>query len=83
MFKIFASALKQSFVSGSVTTSAGPLPQILSTLNWHDHWGTVKARFGTFRMNYSVGPGLYALGNPDNNSPVFGYRQLQDGALIA
>jgi CO dehydrogenase/acetyl-CoA synthase gamma subunit (corrinoid Fe-S protein) len=65
-----ASALKQSFVSGSVTTSAGPLPQILSTLNWHDHWGTVKARFGTFRMNYSVVPGLYALGNPDNNSPV-------------
>ncbi|MCX5849362.1 MAG: mercury methylation corrinoid protein HgcA [Deltaproteobacteria bacterium] len=63
-------ALEQSFVSGSVLTSAGRLPQVLSTLRRQDHWETIKARFGTFRMNYSVVPGLYALGHPDDNSPV-------------
>jgi hypothetical protein len=64
------SALNQSFVSGSILTSAGHLPQVSSVLRWHDHWGTIKARFGVFRINYSVAPGIYALGNPDDNSPV-------------
>jgi hypothetical protein len=63
-------ALNQSFLSGSVLTSVGHLPQVSSALNWQDHWGTIKARFGVFRMDYSVAPGLYALGNPDDNSPV-------------
>ena len=62
--------LNQSFVSGSILTQAGDLPQVSSALSWQDHWGTIKARFGTFRMNYSVAPGLYALGNPADNSPV-------------
>jgi len=63
-------ALNQSFVSGSILSSAGHLPQVSSALRWHDHWGTIKARFGVLRMNYSVAPGIYALGNPDDNSPV-------------
>ena len=62
--------LDQPFVSGSIQTSEGLLPQISSTLNRQDHWGTIKARFGVFRMDYSVSPGLYALGNPLDNSPV-------------
>jgi len=62
--------LKQPFLSGSILTSVGNLPQVSSALSWQDHWGTIKARFGTFRMNYSVAPGLYALGNPHDNSPV-------------
>ena len=62
--------LNQTFVSGSILTSAGLLPQVSSALRWQDHWGTIKARFGVFRMDYSVSPGLYALGNPHDNSPV-------------
>ena len=62
--------LNQTFVSGSILTSAGLLPQVSSALRWQDHWGTIKARFGVFRMDYSVAPGLYALGNPHDNSPV-------------
>ena len=64
------SPLNQPFVSGSILTSAGLLPQVSSTLSRLDHWGTIKARFGVFRMDYSVSPGLYALGNPHDNSPV-------------
>ncbi|MEI7901470.1 MAG: mercury methylation corrinoid protein HgcA, partial [bacterium] len=41
-----------------------------SSLTYQDHWGTVKARWGVGRMDYTVEPGLYALANPDNQSPV-------------
>lgn len=63
--------LDQSFVSGFVDTPAGRLPQVSSTLTWQDRWGSIKARWGVGRMDYSVNPGLYALGTPDNNSNVF------------
>jgi len=32
--------------------------------------GTFKACWGIGRMNYTIDPGLYALGNPDLDSPV-------------
>jgi len=35
-----------------------------------DIFGAVKARLGIRRMNYTVEPGLYAVGKPDGNSPV-------------
>ncbi len=35
-----------------------------------DLWGTIKVRWGVGRMNYKVDPGLYALGQPDDKSPV-------------
>lgn len=63
-------ALDQPFVIGSIQTSAGILPQISSALTRQDNWGTIKARFGVFRMDYRVSPGLYALGNPHDSSPV-------------
>lgn len=36
-----------------------------------DAWGAVRARVGNFRMGYRVEPGLYAVGTPDMDSPVF------------
>ena len=62
--------LDQPFVVGSAETKAGAVPQISSALVWADHWGTFKARWGIGRMNYKVDPGLYALGKPDDQSPV-------------
>ncbi|MBU1184440.1 MAG: acetyl-CoA synthase subunit gamma [Proteobacteria bacterium] len=62
--------LDQDFVIGSVSTPAGSVPRVSSQLEWRDHWGTVKARWGVGRMDYAVDPGLYALGNPDRESPV-------------
>jgi len=67
---IFPPRLKQQFVSGSCKTPIGPVPQISSSLAWRDHWGTIKARWEINRMNYAVDPGLYALGNPRDTSPV-------------
>ena len=62
--------LDQNFVIGSVSTPAGSVPRVSSQLEWRDHWGAVKARWGVGRMDYGVDPGLYALGNPDRESPV-------------
>ena len=46
------------------------MPKISSDLSWADHWGSVKARWGVGRMHYTVDPGLYALGEPNERSPV-------------
>jgi acetyl-CoA decarbonylase/synthase complex subunit gamma len=62
--------LDQSFVVGFIPTPAGDVPQVAAQLNWTDHRGTIRARFGVGRMDYMIDPGLYALGNPDNTSPV-------------
>jgi acetyl-CoA decarbonylase/synthase complex subunit gamma len=63
--------LNQSFVSGSIDTPAGKLPQVSSVLTRQDRWGSIKTRWGVGRMNYKVDPGLYATGTPDNHSSVF------------
>lgn len=62
--------LDQAFVTGSLATPRGPVPQVSATLNWRDRWGSFKARWGVGRMDYAVDPGLYALGDPDGASPV-------------
>jgi len=62
--------MNQPFIIGSVQTPAGDMPKISSDLSWADHWGSVKARWGVGRMHYTVDPGLYALGEPNERSPV-------------
>ena len=43
---------------------------ISTTLSFKDHFGAVKARWGIGRMNYTVKPGLYSIGNPNSDSLV-------------
>ena len=43
---------------------------VLTSIEAKDILGAWKARFGLNRMDYKVEPGLYAVGDPDNNSPV-------------
>ena len=62
--------LKQPFVTGFVQTPVGLVPQVSSSLTRSDHLGTFKARWGLGRMHYIIDPGLYALGDPDERSPV-------------
>lgn len=61
---------KQKWITGEINTSQGLVPQVSTKLNPVDIWGTWKVRFGVNRMNYKINPGLYAVGTPDNNSPV-------------
>jgi len=62
--------LDQAFVAGSVAGTSGRIPQVSSALTCCDRWGSIKARWGVGRMHYAVDPGLYALGAPDDGSPV-------------
>jgi hypothetical protein len=57
-------------VIGSTETPVGTVPQVSSSLTWADRLGACKARWGIGRMHYTIDPGLYALGKPDDRSPV-------------
>ena len=63
--------LDQPFVTGSMDTPHGKVPRVSSQLRMADLMGGWKVRWGMGRMDYTVDPGLYALGDPGPASPVF------------
>jgi hypothetical protein len=61
---------KPAWVTGYVMTRFGAVPAVSTELTRCDQWGQFKCRVGSFRNDYTVDPGLYAVGNPDQNSDV-------------
>jgi CO dehydrogenase/acetyl-CoA synthase delta subunit len=59
-----------AWVTGTFMTAAGIIPVISTDLTISDYWEHVKCRIGAFRNNYTVNPGLYAVGSPGRNSDV-------------
>jgi hypothetical protein len=57
-------------VCGRLATPAGPVPQVTTLLSLADRLGHWQMRWGLGRMRYRVAPGLYAVGAPDDDSPV-------------
>jgi acetyl-CoA decarbonylase/synthase complex subunit gamma len=53
-----------------VDTPVGKIPKVSTTLQFSDRLGAWKARWSIGRMRYRVEPGLYAVGNPNPESPV-------------
>lgn len=62
--------IKQKWISGEISTAAGMVPKVSTKLTSADRWGACKVRFGAGRMNYKINPGIYAVGTPDNTSPI-------------
>lgn len=58
------------WVIGQLETPVGKVAQVATTLSLTDRIVSWKARWAIRRLNYRIEPGLYALGIPDNNSPV-------------
>lgn len=58
------------FVTGEVSTFAGPVPQISTQLTSTDRMGALRVRLNVGRGDYRVRPGLYAIGQPDDTSAV-------------
>ncbi len=58
------------FVSGWQETVTGPVPQVGTNLNWSDRVGHWQMRWGFGRDRYRVAPRLYAVGTPNDRSPV-------------
>jgi len=61
---------KQSFVLDTLLTPVGAVPVVGGELVWRDLFGHYRVRWNIGRDRFTVEPGLYALGAPDNNSHV-------------
>jgi len=59
-----------AWVDGTVSTPAGDMPRVSTRIGLADQLGTLRRRLGSQRMNYTVPPGLYAVGAPDLVAPV-------------
>lgn len=64
-------AIKADWIAEYKDTKIGKIPVISTCLKAKDIVGGWKVRWGLNRMNYRIDPGLYAIGNPDENSWVF------------
>jgi hypothetical protein len=62
--------LDQPFVTGSCLTLPGETPVVPAKLTWRDRVGGYRVRWGIGRYTFLVDPGLYAVGTPDDRSPV-------------
>jgi hypothetical protein len=60
----------QPFVTGVLETAVGPVPRVGTRLTSADTIGHWRVRWGIRRDDYKVDPGLYAVGSPDDTSPV-------------
>ncbi len=58
------------YIVGRTDTKTGKIPTVSTRLSKADKWGSLKVRLNINRMKYKVQPGLYAVGNPDADSPV-------------
>lgn len=47
------------------------IPRVKTKLEFGDKLGHIAVRFGIKRYNYTVDPGVYAVGSPDKTSKVF------------
>jgi len=59
-----------NFVSDFRNSACGSIPRVKTNLDGSDHLGTLVARLGINRDQYKISPGLYGVGNPDQDSPV-------------
>jgi hypothetical protein len=53
-----------------VFTKTGEVKRLSTSLAWEDRLGGWKVRWGIGRYSYLVEPGIYAVGEPDENSHV-------------
>lgn len=60
----------QSWMDGSIQTPVAIAPLVRTDLRMSDILGGWKVRWGIGRMRYTITPGLYAVGQPDRDSPV-------------
>lgn len=62
--------LKDHWITGEIETAKGKVPLVSTKLTFQDTFGAFTVRFNIGRLKYKINPGLYAVGNPDSNSPV-------------
>jgi hypothetical protein len=66
----FRKSDQPNWIIGWLDKSFGKIPQVATTLDLSDRTDSWKMRWAIRRMHYSINPGLYAVGYPNENSPV-------------
>lgn len=61
---------RPSWITGIIMTDTGAVPIVSTDLTVSDYWEHVRCRISAFRNNYTVDPGLYAIGAPGRNSDI-------------
>ncbi len=64
-------ALRKPWIERFMVYANRTIPVASTVLKRSDVLGSIKARWGVGRMDYSVLPGLYAIGSPTADAPVF------------
>jgi hypothetical protein len=59
------------WMDGVVETSIRDILRVTTDITWRDRLGAWRARWGIGRMSFRIEPGLYAVGSPTAESPVF------------
>jgi len=62
--------MKLHYITGQIETPIGKVEQVSTVWTNKDLFSTLKVRWSIGRMNYTVTPGLYAVGVPDILFPV-------------
>ena len=57
-------------LKSSISTSVAPLARIDTRMHRKDYWHECRARLSLKRNALAIEPGLYAVGDPDEQSPV-------------
>jgi CO dehydrogenase/acetyl-CoA synthase delta subunit len=60
----------EAYVTGWIPSAVGEIPQVGTRLSRRDSLGAWQMRWGIGRAHYTIAPGLYAVGQPDDNAPV-------------
>ena len=60
----------EHYVEAFMPTASGRIPRLRTSPTAWDRLGTCRARLGLDRNNYTVNPGLYAVGQPGPEAPV-------------
>lgn len=63
--------LQSGLIINTIESAVGKIPVVATVLKFSDHLGAVKTRIGFGRMKYAIEPGLYAVGEPNDKSPLF------------
>ena len=62
--------MHHEWVEGFIETPVGSIRRIRTALTSKDNFDNIKVRWGINRYNYTVSPGLYAIGYPNQNAHV-------------
>ncbi len=62
---------KPRWQTGIMNSASGLVPIVSGEWSRADRRGQIRARMGSFRMDYIVKPGLYAIGRPGASSEIF------------